>query len=895
MTTSSDAPFILVDGSSYLFRAYHALPPLMNSKGQPMGAVYGVVNMINKLVTDYPTDNIVIVFDAKGKTFRNDLYELYKANRPPMPDDLRGQIQPLHEIIEAMGYPILVIDYVEADDVIGTLARQAAKAGMNTLISTGDKDMAQLVDEHVTLINTMTNQIMDDDFVEVKFGVKPNQIIDFLAMTGDTADNIPGVPGLGPKTASKLLKEHGDLDTIIENAESIKGKMGERFREAIPQLPLYKELVTIKEDVSLSQMPEALIRNSPDRETLVELCTQYEFKRWLKEFSEEVPIPVKKSAYSTILSKKEWSTWLGKLQKAKTFAFDTETTSLNYMQAKIVGLSFCIKEGEAAYLPLAHDYEGAREQLDLDTVLNDLKPLLEDPSKKIIAQNLKYDKEVLANYDISLSSTGFDTMLESYVLNSTATRHDMDSLAKHYLNTQTVSYEEVAGKGVKQVTFNHVPIDIASDYAAEDADVTFQLHAVLWKALEEEKSLKHVFENIEMPLVPVLARIERTGVLIDTKRLKKQSDDIAKTLETLAGKAFDIAGKEFNLNSPKQLQEILYEELKLPVLKKTPKGQPSTAEPVLQELAFDYPLPEIILSYRSLSKLKSTYTDTLPEQIDETTGRVHTSYHQAVTATGRLSSSTPNLQNIPVRTEEGRRIRKAFIVPEGYKMLAADYSQIELRIMAHLSKDKGLIHAFENNLDIHKATAAEVFSTPLEDVTTDQRRSAKAINFGLIYGMSAFGLSKQLGIDRSSAQTYIDLYFSRYPGVSDYMEKTIALAHEQGFVETLFGRRLYLPEINARNIQRQKASERTAINAPLQGTAADMIKQAMIRMDSWLQETTLDARMLMQVHDELVFEVAEKDIDACSKEVIAHMTSGFDLAVPIIVDVGVGENWDEAH
>ena len=894
------APLILVDGSSYLFRAYHAMPELTTSAGDPTGAIRGVISMLRKLAKDYQGSPIAVVFDAKGKTFRNDLYADYKANRPPMPDDLREQIQPIHDIIRAMGLPLLIVADVEADDVIGTLAAQATAQKRDTVVSTGDKDMAQLVSPHVSLVNTMTETTMDREGVIAKFDVTPEQIVDYLALMGDTVDNIPGVPKVGPKTAAKWLKEYGDLDTVIAQAETIKGKIGENLRASLEQLPLSRSLTQIKCDVKLDVAIGDLVATPPDESALSELFERFEFRTWLEDgasatAAEVIAQPAPITDYECISTLDALNGWLDQLRASALFAFDTETTSLNYMDAELVGFSFCIEPGRAAYLPVAHGYTGAPAQISLTAALAALTPLLEDPAIKKVGQNLKYDMSVLARYGVALNGIEFDTMLESYVLDSVASRHNMDDLAKKYLQRKTIHYEDVAGKGAKQLTFDQVPVDQATEYAAEDADVTLQLHATLWPRLAVTPSLVEVFQTIELPLLPVLSRVERTGTLIDGGLLADQSRELAERIEALRSQAFELAGCEFNPDSPKQLQEILYERLGLPVLKKTPKGQPSTAEPVMLELARDYELPEVILQYRSLAKLKSTYTDKLPLQINQKTGRVHTSYHQAVAATGRLSSSDPNLQNIPIRTAEGRRIRQAFVAPPGRKIIAADYSQIELRIMAHLSQDAGLRDAFANDQDIHRATAAEVFGTTLEAVSDDQRRNAKAINFGLIYGMSAFGLGRQLGISRTLAQDYIDRYFGRYPGVHDYMERTRALAHDQGYVETVFGRRLYLPEINARHAQRRQAAERTAINAPMQGTAADIIKRAMIGMDAWLAGAGLDALMIMQVHDELVFEVAENDTEALVSGVVEQMVTAAALSVPLIVDVGQGDNWDQAH
>jgi DNA polymerase-1 len=906
-------PLVLVDGSSYLFRAYHVpyLQALSTSYGQPTGAITGVLNMIKSLQKDYPNGNIVVVFDAKGKTFRNDMYADYKANRPPMPDDLRTQIAPLHEIIEAMGLPLLVIEGVEADDVIGTLANQASKLGMETVISTGDKDMAQLVTPHVRLINTMTNVEMNEAGVEEKFSVRPDQIIDYLALMGDKVDNIPGVDKCGPKTAAKWLAEHGTLEQVMANADSVKGKVGEHLRNALDHLPLSYELATIRLDVDLPENVQDIKATEVDWDKLIALSSQFELKRLLteaqqksqqtanaftpvsEELNEQSSTP---SNYHTILTQADFDFWLDKLITADLFAFDTETTSLNYMDAELVGVSFSVSAGEAAYLPVAHDYLDAPQQLDRAHVLTLLKPLLENPKIKKVGQHLKYDKNVLANYDIDLQGIEFDTMLESYILNSVATRHDMDSLAEVYLGKTTVHFEDIAGKGAKQITFNQIPLDKASPYAAEDADITLQLHNVLWQKLAEEKDLESVFREIELPLSPVLAKMEQFGVLIDSQKLAQQSQDLAVRILELEKEVHQLAGEEFNLGSPKQLQKILYEKMDLPVLKKTPKGAPSTAEEVLQELAINYPLPKLLMEYRGLSKLKNTYTDKLPKMINARTGRVHTSYHQAIAATGRLSSTDPNLQNIPIRTEEGRRVRQAFIARPGYKIVAADYSQIELRIMAHLSSDKGLLNAFATGQDIHTATASEVFDTPLIEVSTEQRRNAKAINFGLIYGMSAFGLSKQLNIPRHEAQKYMDLYFERYPSVLTYMEETRQIAKAKGYVSTVFGRRLYLPEINASNGMRRKGAERAAINAPMQGTAADIIKKAMLAVDGWIETLPIDdVRMIMQVHDELVFEIKEPKLAEYQNKIVALMEQAVKLAVPLIVEAGVGENWDEAH
>ncbi|MCW8900844.1 MAG: DNA polymerase I [Gammaproteobacteria bacterium] len=910
MSKKSNKPFVLVDGSSYLFRAYHAMPGFSNSKGEPTGTVYGVINMIRRLLKDYDPEHIAVVFDAKGKTFRNDMFKEYKANRPPMPDDLRQQIEPVHEVIKAMGLPLLCVPGVEADDVIGTLSDQATAAGIDTVISTGDKDMAQLVNQHVSLVNTMTDVHMDIEGVKEKFGVSPERIIDYLALIGDTVDNVPGVPKVGPKTAVKWLELYDSLDGIMQHADEIKGKVGENLRDFMSQLPLSRDLVTIKCDVELEESPDSLTRQDPDNEKLTELYGHLEFKTWLAEakasgntsnsdnsaFAKKTEQEVKDitANYETIFSHKALDNWLKKLTQAECFSFDLETTSLDYMQAEIVGVSFSVKEGEAAYVPVGHDYLDAPVQLDRKDVLEKLKPLLEDKKVCKLGQNLKYDMNVLGNYDIQMQGIQHDTMLASYVLDSTL-RHNMDDMAVRHLSYSTIHYEDVAGKGAKQLTFNQVDIDTAAPYAAEDADITLRLHQILYPQVQEVKSLEKVYSEIEIPLLPVLSRMERNGVLLDVNMLAKQSKQLTQRLKELELEIYEIAGEEFNIGSPKQLQVILFEKLELPIISKTPKGQPSTAESVLQELAHDYPLPKLILEYRSLSKLKSTYTDKLPKQVEPKTGRVHTSYHQAVAATGRLSSSDPNLQNIPIRTEEGRRIRQAFVAAPGYKMVAADYSQIELRIMAHLSSDKGLLDAFAKGLDVHSATAAEVFAVATADVTKDQRRSAKAINFGLIYGMSAFGLAKQLDITRPEAQQYVDLYFQRYPGVKNYMEQTKEKAKEQGYVETVFGRRLYLHEINARNGMRRQYAERTAINAPMQGTAADIIKRAMINLDKEIQSGDLDMHMIMQVHDELIFEIKESQVEQAIKLIRDKMESAAELDVPLVVDVGIGMNWDEAH
>ena len=901
---TNDTPVVLVDGSSYLYRAFHALPPLTNSRDQPTGAVYGVVNMLKRLLKDYRPEHVAVVFDARGRTFRDEMFEHYKANRPPMPEELAVQIDPLHAIVRALGFPVLQVPGVEADDVIGTLARQADARGEPVLISTGDKDMAQLVEGGVTLVNTMSNTTLDRDGVVEKFGVPPERIVDDLALVGDSSDNIPGVPKVGPKTAAKWLNEYGSLDALIEQADSVKGKVGESLRENLEQLELSRRLATIRCDLELDQDVDALAMQPPDRGALQALYEQMEFRSWLQEIlNDDAPAEAAETAmppaveveYETVLTQQQLDTWVKRLEQAGHYAFDTETTSLEYMQAEIVGLSFAVATHQAAYVPLAHDYAGAPDQLDRDAVLGQFRQLLEDDAPKKIGHNLKYDMSVLANHGIALNGIAYDTMLESYVLDSTASRHDMDSLALKYLGHKCISYEEVAGKGAKQLTFNEVPVETAAPYAAEDADITLRLHRTLWPRLEKEKALTGVFHDIDLPLVPVLSRMERIGVKVDRDMLATQSGELARKMAEIEQAAFQEAGQAFNISSPKQIQEILFDQQGLPVLSKTPKGAPSTAESVLAELALDYRLPRLILDYRSLSKLKSTYTDRLPERIDAKTGRVHTSYHQAVAATGRLSSTDPNLQNIPVRTESGRRIRQAFIAEDGYRILAADYSQIELRIMAHLSGDQGLLAAFAAGEDIHRATAAEVFGVKPDRVSGEQRRSAKAINFGLIYGMSAFGLARQLGIERGAAQEYVDLYFARYPGVKAYMDRTREQAHEQGYVETLFGRRLYLPEINARNHQRRTAAERTAINAPMQGTAADIIKRAMIHTDAWIRAGRLDLRMVMQVHDELVFEVAEPDLSPAETAIREQMQNAAALAIPLEVEIGVGANWDEAH
>ena len=893
---------VLVDGSSFLFRAFHAVPPLSNDQGQPTNAIYGVTNMLKRLLADEKTPYVAVVFDAPGKTFRHQLYREYKANRPPMPNELKVQIAPLFEVIRAMGLPLIIESDVEADDVIGTLTYLAQAQGFQVVISTGDKDMAQLVNDQVSLVNTMTNKVMDIQGVQDKFGVLPEQIIDYLALMGDTVDNIPGVPKVGPKTAAKWLNEFQTLEQVMASAESIKGKVGENLRASLDQLQLSKTLTTIKCDLQLSYVMDDLKQQPLDTGLLKQLVTALGFVSWSKKLAEqpvlkqELSEPLNDAVdYETIYTEQRFDYWLNQLQAATLFSFDTETTSLNYLQAEVVGVSFAIDSAQAAYLPVAHNDPDAPQQLSRDIVLARLKPLLEDSEKKKIGQNLKYDAHVLANYGIHLQGIAHDTMLQSYVLNSTVTRHDMDSLAKYYLGRETIHYEDVAGKGVKQISFQDVAIKQAALYAAEDADVTLQLHQKLWAALKPLDAMRLLYETVERPLIKVLMRIERNGVLLDYSMLNQQSMALANQISGLELQAHEEAGKVFNLSSPKQIQEILYDQLQLPVLKKTPKGQPSTAESVLQELAIDFALPKIILDYRQLSKLKSTYTDKLPQLVQVKTGRVHTSYHQAVTATGRLSSTEPNLQNIPVRSDQGRKIRQSFIASDGFCLVAADYSQIELRIMAHLSADEGLLAAFSVGEDIHKATAAEVFGVDPSQVSSDLRRSAKAINFGLIYGMSAFGLAQQLGVSRGEAQSYIELYFSRYPGVKNYMDTIRELAAQQGYVETLFGRRLYLPEINSRNGTRRQYAERTAINAPMQGSAADIIKKAMINVDQWIMEEQPAVKMIMQVHDELVFEVPEISREENMKSIKLLMSTAAHLAIPLIVDMGYGQNWDEAH
>ncbi|MCQ9390654.1 DNA polymerase I [Pseudomonas viridiflava] len=920
----SQAPLVLVDGSSYLYRAFHALPPLATSKGLPTGAVKGVLNMLKSLRRQYPESPFAVVFDAKGGTFRDTLYAEYKANRPSMPDDLRVQVDLLHACVKGLGYPLLCVEGVEADDVIGTLARSSAAADRPVIISTGDKDMAQLVDGHITLVNTMTGSVLDITGVKEKFGVGPEHIIDYLALMGDKVDNIPGVPGVGEKTAVGLLvgvggglKElYGNLEAVaglpIRGAKTLAAKLEEHRDMAF----LSYELATIKIDVPLDIELDQLHCGEPDRDALMELYAELEFKSWIEDLQrdakragqelavEEAPVVTKEAAYEVILEQAQFDAWLKKLQAAPLFAIVTQSNGTDAQRAQLVGLSFAIQTHEAAYIPLTHSYMGVPQQLDRDTVLKALKPLLEDPDKIKVGQHAKFAINLLANcalggdqsQGIDLQGVKFDTILESYVLDSTATRHDRDSLVAKYLTHTPINFQDIAGKGAKQLTFDQIALEQAYPYAAEEADLTLRLHEVFEARLAASPSLQPVLSDIEMPLVPVLARIERQGAFVDANLLGIQSVELGDKMTALEREAFAIAGEEFNLGSPKQLGVILYEKLGMPILSKTATGQPSTAEAVLAELAEqDFPLPKVLMQYRSMSKLKSTYTDRLPEQINPRTGRIHTSYHQAVAVTGRLSSSDPNLQNIPIRTAEGRRIRQAFVAPKGYKLLAADYSQIELRIMAHLAQDEGLLHAFRNDLDVHRATAAEVFGVELENVTNDMRRSAKAINFGLIYGMSAFGLAKQIGVDRKQSQAYVDRYFARYPGVLDYMERTRAQAAEQGFVETIFGRRLYLPDINAKNPSLRKGAERMAINAPMQGTAADIIKKAMVAVNGWLDESGLDARVILQVHDELVLEVREDLVDQISEQIRPHMSGAAELAVPLLVEVGVGNNWDEAH
>ena len=922
MATQTQAPIVLVDGSSYLYRAFHAMykADLRTQSGQPTGAVRGVISMLKSLEKQYPTSVIAVIFDAKGKTFRDDIYPEYKAQRPPMPDDLRLQIEPVHEIIKAMGMPLICVPGVEADDVIGTYAAQATQAKLDVVVSTGDKDMAQLVNSHVTLVNTMTETVMDVAGVNEKFGIPPELIIDFLALMGDKVDNIPGVAGVGEKTALALLQGLGSIDDIYNNLDAVPAlgfrgskKMPEKLAAEKDMALLSYELATIKCDLELEQNITQLANSPADKNALTTWFTDLEFKTWVAELSDGAAEAVSQASvetepaahktieteYETVLTQAQFDGWVEKITAAEYFAFDTETTSLDFMKAEIVGISVSVEVGKAAYIPFTHNYEGAPQQLDRVAVLSTLKPLLTlnaaRDNAKVIGQNLKYDAHVLKHYNIDLTAIKADTMIMSYVVNSTASRHNMDALSHKYLGVKTVKFEDIAGKGKKQLSFNQIDLEQAAHYAAEDADMTLRLFEVLQPLLVKDTKLRKLYDELELPLLSVLGDVEHTGVTLDADKLFEQSQDLDAKITQLEQQAFDLAGEEFNLSSPKQLQVILFEKLELPILKKTPKGQPSTAEPILQELAKDYELPNIIMQFRSLAKLKSTYTDALPIQINPKTQRVHTSYHQAVTATGRLSSSDPNLQNIPIRTDEGRKVRQAFIAPVGKKLIAADYSQIELRIMAHLSADAGLLKAFNAGLDVHKATAAEVFGVSLDDVDSDQRRSAKAINFGLIYGMSAFGLAKQLKINRHEAQRYIDAYFERYTGVETYMNNIRAQAHDDGYVETLRGRRLYLPEINAKNKMMQQAAERTAINGPMQGTAADIIKQAMLDIADWIRETTLDVTLLMQVHDELVFEVAEVDVERASTSIKQIMEAAIPLDVPLLVELGVGDNWDEAH
>ena len=889
---------VLVDGSSYLYRAFHALPPLTNSKGHPTGAIYGVINMINKLLHEQVTEYFVVIFDAPGKTFRNDLYSDYKANRPSMPDDLRPQIEPIHRIIKAMGLPLIMVQNVEADDVIGTLSKEAAANNMQVIISTGDKDMAQLVDQNITLINTMNDQKLDRNGVKLKFDVYPEQIIDYLTLMGDKADNIPGIPNVGAKTASKWLNKYDTLENIIDKSNEISGKIGEKLRNNINQLPLSKKLVTIDQNLNLGLKPSNLKITTKDIERLKSIYKELELKTFYSQLSEtpkKTTSKQNKTNYKSILNESDLMEWVDRCSQTKLFAIDTETNSLNYIEADLVGISLSVNENEAVYIPLAHDYPDAPIQLKIKETLSILKPLLEDEEIKKIGHHLKFDAHIFARYGIILKGMEFDSMLESYILNSVATRHGMNSVAEYYLHRKTTLFEDVAGKGAKQITFNQINIETATSYAAEDADVTLCLHNHLWGEINKNPSLKNLYEKIEKPLIPILFEIEENGVLINKIMLKKQSDELLKSLNNLEDNAHKIANMEFNLSSPKQLQEVLYKKLKIPIIKKTPKGQPSTAEDVLQELSVNHELPKLILEHRSLNKLRNTYTEKLPQQISNETGRIHTSYHQAVTATGRLSSSAPNLQNIPIRTSEGRRIREAFIAPKNYSILAADYSQIELRIMAHLSSDESLLLAFSAGEDIHRKTAAEVLGIAAEKVSQEQRRWAKAINFGLMYGMSAFGLAKQLGIGRHQAQEYIDLYFEKYPKVQSFMDATKERAREQGYIETLYGRRLYLPDINSKNGLRRKYAERSAINAPMQGSAADIIKLAMIDVDRWLKDEKIAAKIIMQVHDELVLEVKSELASEVRQEITRIMESTVSLKVPLIVDTGIGNNWDEAH
>ncbi|MBT4883197.1 MAG: DNA polymerase I [Glaciecola sp.] len=947
MSEITPPPFVLVDGSSYLFRAFHGMPPMSNSQGQATHAIYGVINMLKSLLRTYDPTHIAVVFDAKGKTFRDDIYPEYKANRPPMPDELRSQIAPLHSIIKAMGLPLIVEPNVEADDVIGTLTKRATALGMRSLVSTGDKDMAQLVDSHVTLINTMNNTLMDVPGVLDKFGVGPELIIDFLALKGDKVDNIPGVPGVGDKSALGLLQGIGGVDAIYNNLDKIASldfrgakTMAKKMQEHELNARLSYQLATIVIDLPLEYSPDELNIQEPDKDALAELFQTYEFKRWYSEItgetfakaaaptmsasqksatiaagvtSTEAPVnddmpsvpanavtaampPVDRDLYEVVLTEAALFTWLEKCRNASLFAMNIQTTSAHYMEAQIVGFSLCVGLGEACYIPLAHDYPDTQEQLDREWVLEQCKPLLENTKAQKLGHNIKYDKNVLANHGITLNGVAYDTMLESYVLNSVSTKHNLDALSEHYLGHQKIHFETIAGKGAKQLTFNQIALDDAVPYAAEDTEVMFRLHVVLWPQLVAQPELANVVSELEVPLSQVLSRMEQTGVLIDSQQLLQQSQSLAERIVALEQDVHEMAGEAFNLGSPKQLQTILFEKMNLPVLKKTPKGAPSTAEEVLQELALNYPLPKAIMEFRGLSKLKNTYTDKLPKMIDHRTGRVHTSYQQAIAATGRLSSTDPNLQNIPIRTAEGRKVREAFIARPGYKIVAADYSQIELRIMAHLSKDPGLLHAFANGLDVHKATASEVFGVPLESVTSEQRRSSKAINFGLIYGMSAFGLAKQLNIPRNEAQTYMNTYFERYPGVLHYMEATREEAKALGYVKTVFGRRLYLPEIKSSNGARRAGAERAAINAPMQGTAADIIKLSMLAVDTWLQaQDPSDICMIMQVHDELVFEIKEQKVEEFSRKIVNLMETAVSLSVPLIVEYDAGDNWDQAH
>jgi DNA polymerase-1 len=918
MNQEKQKKLVLVDGSSYLFRAYHARGVNLSSPdGRPTHVIYIALNMLSKLINDEQPDLIGVIFDAKGKTFRNDIYPEYKANRPPMPDDLREQIEPLHELIKARGLPLICVEGVEADDIIGTMSREATEQGYRVVISTGDKDMAQLVNANVTLINTMNNHFMDEAGVVEKFQVRPDQIIDYLALMGDSSDNIPGVPKVGPKTAAKWIAEYGDLDAVIAHADDIPGKVGENLRESLGFLPMSYELATIKLDCDTGIRIDELHPGKSDSAALADYYQEFGFTRWYDELQDAKIAPslfsdndadndaendsgnnkpaAASASYECVLEQARFDDWLQRLRGAKAFAIDTETTSIDYMRAELVGISLCLQAGEACYIPLAHRYEGAPRQLDKAAVLAALKPVLEDPAIGKIGQNIKYDAHIFISEGIRMRGLADDTMLESYVLNSTASRHNMDALAKFYLNHNTIRYEDVAGKGAKQKTFDLIELETASDYAAEDADITLQLHQVLGARLGEEERLNSVYRDIEMPLVDILLDVERNGVLIDRDMLGKQGKEIDQKLGKIELEIYQLAGEVFNLSSPKQIQAILFEKLDLPVLRKTPKGQPSTAEDVLEELGRDYEIPALLMEHRSLNKLMSTYIDKLPQEIDPDTGRVHTSYQQAVASTGRLSSTSPNLQNIPIRTTEGRRIREAFVAPPDYQILALDYSQIELRIMAHLSADESLLNAFARGLDVHRATAAEVFEAELEQVSAEQRRAAKAINFGLIYGMSAFGLGKQLNIGRNEAQQYVDTYFERYPGVKRYMEETKQRARDQGYVETVFGRRLYLPDINARNANVRQYAERTAINAPMQGSAADIIKRAMIRVQGWLLEQRPDCKMIMQVHDELVFEVAQSEVDQCRDAIADLMTSAASLDVALEVDAGIGINWNEAH